>query len=195
LTHAIGVRPGDAHLLAQRGRARAILKQFEPAIADFDAALAIDREQPLIRDALAQCCNNRAWELVTGADSRRDIERALALATRAVELAPGQQVFLNTLGVVQYRGGRFTDAIASLERSLASGQGQFDAFDLFFLAMAHHRLGHGALARGFLDRAVRWVNEHPNLDEQHARELNAFRAEAEALLDGRELPDNAFAGP
>ena len=59
-------------------------------------------------------------------------------------------MFLNTLGVVQYRAGRNAEAVTSLEASLAAGHGQSDAFDLFFLAMAHHRLGHREEAGGAL---------------------------------------------
>ncbi len=50
-------------------------------------------------------------------------------------------------------------------------------------------------ARADFDRAVRWVREQTTLNEQHARELAAFRAEAGSVLAGPagELPDNVFA--
>ena len=112
-------------------------------------------------------------------------------------LAPDQQVSLNTLGVVQYRVGRYAEAIMTLQRSLAAGHGQFDAFDLFFLAMAHHRLGNPQEARTCFDRAVHWLGEQQTLPGQHAREPAAFRAEAESVLAGPagELPASVFAGP
>ena len=120
----------------------------------------------------------------------------LHLARRAVELSPGQAIYLNTLGVVQYRAGRYTEAIATLERSLAAGGGQADAFDLFFLAMAHHRLGHREEARGCLIvPCTGWESRKPG--RRIRQELAAFRAEAEAVLAGLtgELPDDIFAPP
>jgi hypothetical protein len=97
--------------------------------------------------------------------------------------------------VVLYRAERFDEAVSVLEQSLAVGKREFDAFDLFFLAMAHHRLGHASQARTCFDRAVRWREEHPNLAPPYVQELATFRAEAEAVLavPGVELPDDVFA--
>src|SRR5262249_26518422 len=85
--------------------------------------------------------NNEAWRLVAGPARGRDPARALSLSRRAVELEPNNAIFLNTLGVAQYRTGRYKEAVATLEKSLARSKGRCDAFDLFFLAMCHHRLG------------------------------------------------------
>jgi hypothetical protein len=99
--------------------------------------------------------------------------------------------------VALYRAGDYVESVPILERSLALGKGDFDAFDLFFLAMAHHRLGHATQARACLDRAVRWMSERKDLPAHYVGELTSFRAEAEALLalagPGAELPADVFA--
>ncbi len=127
-----------------RGAIYRDLNQFDPAIVDLEAALALKPDQYLVRVWLAESCNGRAWELANGPEPRRDLDRAVALGRRATDLVPGDAMSLNTLGVALYRAGRYDEAIGTLERSLAAGRGQSDAFDLFFLAMAHHRLGHRA---------------------------------------------------
>src|SRR5262249_43847329 len=126
--------------------------------------------------------NNQAWRLVTGPENPLYPAQALKLIQEAVKQQPNNATFLNTLGVAQYRNGQYKDATATLEKSLAKGNGQFDAFDLFFLAMCHHRLGDPVEARDCFDRAVKWWREQKDLSAQHAEELKAFQTEAEALL-------------
>jgi WD40 repeat protein/tetratricopeptide (TPR) repeat protein len=181
-TEAIGLRPDDAHLRDGRAQAYAALKQYEPAIADLEAALAREPDHFCVRELLADCCNERAWWLAVGPETQRDLERARLLSLRASTLAPLQAAYLNTLGVVEYRAGRYADATEVLERSLAASHGRYDGFDLFFLAMAHHRRGHCNEARTCFDRAVAWQRDRGNLTERQTKELAAFRAEADGVL-------------
>jgi tetratricopeptide (TPR) repeat protein len=196
LDQAIRLHSKDVHLRDVRGRIHQILNWYEPAIADLEAAMAMKSDQPQLQQNLALCCNNRAWELAKAPELRHDLERALTLARRAVELAPGEDTYLNTMGVALYRTGRYAEAIVTLEKSLAASRGGLAVFGLFFQAMAHHRLGHRDEARACYDRAVRWLSEQKGLSEQHAKELAAFRAEAETVLANHlgELPDEVFAG-
>jgi serine/threonine protein kinase/WD40 repeat protein len=130
----------------------------------------------------AQALNDQAWRLVTGPVGQRDPARALALIQAAVKREPGNPLLLNTLGVAQYRNQQYKEAAAALEKSLAAGQGRADAYDLFFLAMCHHRLGDAAKARACYDRALKWWHGQKGLSAERAEELKAFQAEAEALL-------------
>jgi hypothetical protein len=171
-------------------------KVYEPLVADLEAGLARHPDQRQIRGMLAQYLNNIAWGLVTAPGSTRDPQRALSLARRAVELAPTTAIYLNTLGVAQYRAGQYAESVATLEKSLAAGKGESDAFDLFFLAMARFKLGQIDRARADFGRAVKWRRDHPNLTQPGwDEELDAFQAEARALLDGSpaELPAEVFA--
>ncbi len=195
LSRAIALRPGDGHLHALRGAIhRQILRDHEAAVADFEAALASPEDAGASRLSLAQACNDRAWELANAPARSRDVERALWLVRRSLKLEPGENTTLNTLGVVLYRAGRYDEAIEALERSLAAGRGQLDAFDLYFLAMAHHRLGHREPARACFNQAIRWVERQTNLDPGYSRELAGFRAEAESVLAGPPVPVQALPG-
>ncbi len=159
-------------------------RQFEQA-GNIGEAIRVLRQASERWPDSALAHNNLAWLLVTGPEPLRNPTEAVEHARHAVRLAPGEQISLNTLGVALYRAGKFAEAITILEKSLTAGKGQFDSFDLFFLAMAHHRLGHRAEARGCLDRAVRWVGQRKALSAEYAKELAAIRTEAEAVLAGR----------
>jgi WD40 repeat protein len=134
--------------------------------------------------------NNLAWRLVTGPPDERDPARALQLIQEALKQQPKNAHFLNTLGVVQYRNGQYAAAVVALEQSLSAGKGEFAGFDLFFLAMCHARLGAPAKAHDCFDRAVKWCDGKKGLSDQHVQELQAFRAEAEAVLnDLKQTPE------
>jgi eukaryotic-like serine/threonine-protein kinase len=194
-TRAIHLRPGDAHYRAVRGEVYRGMKQLQPSIADLEAALALEPDQPPVRRSLAFGCNDLAWKLAHGSLRRRDLDLAVALARRTVELLPERPGCLNTLGVVYYRASRYDDAVATLERSLVAQRGRQAGYDLFILAMAHHKLGHRSQARESFGRGVRWLREQKNLPAGEADEQTRFRAEAEAVLAGpsSELPEDVFA--
>ena len=192
---ASALRPHDGHLRAYRGICLFNLKRYAPALDQLESAFQTDPETVRRSWALTRIVNNVAWKLATGPKPQRDPALAARLAAFSVALAPGEQVSLNTLGVALYRAGKFAEAITTLEKSLDAGKGQFDAFDLFVLAMAHHRLGHAPKARTCYNRAVRWVADQKTLSAQHTNELADFRAETEAVLAGQpdDLPVDVFA--
>ena len=175
---------------------QSLLKQAGQLEQSGDVGGAIDRLRQAVRVSpnYAEAHNNLAWLLLTKA--HRDFDEALRYARRAVELEPGEQLSLNTLGVALYRTGRFAEAIETLEKSQAAGKGRLAAFDHFFLAMAHYRLNQFEQARDRWKQADRWFEAHrKNLPPQYLKELTAFRAEAQAVLFGAELPDDVFAKP
>jgi WD40 repeat protein len=117
-----------------------------------------------------------AWTCVLIPDGC-DTARLMALADRAVSGAPKNRDSLIVRGAALYRAGRWRDAIASLTEAHQAPQGEkapgsivgraaprsFDntAYELLFLAMAHHRLGESDEARRWLDKAVQWMKQAP----------------------------------
>jgi tetratricopeptide (TPR) repeat protein len=194
-TAALARRPDDPHLRAYRGICLLDLKRHGPALDELERVLQTDPESLRAIGKLALVCNNQAWRLANAPVSERSPAPAVRLARLAVALVPEESMYLNTLGVALYRAGNDEEAVATLEKSLAAGKGQTDAFDLFFLAMARHRMGQPARARADFDRAVRWCREHPPQRPEWGQELKGFQAEAEAVLAVPlgELPEDVFA--
>jgi hypothetical protein len=168
----------------------------EPFIAELERALVRYPNHPGLRYTLAGHCDNYASELANASGSARDPGRAVRLASRAVELWPGQSFFLHTLGVAHYRAGHLTEAIATLEKSLAASDGRLEPFVFFFLAMVRFQLGQITQAHADFDRASSWPRGHPDAPMGWNESLDAFEAEARALLAGRpsiDLPVDVFA--
>ena len=158
------------------------LKDKEPA-----RALTALREAVRIAPDYAEAHNSLAWLLATGPKEVRSPAEALREAQRAIDLATDQPLYQNTLGVALYRNDNFAEAIQSLEKSLASGHSDFAAYDLFFLAMCHHRRGDADKAKDCRERAAKWFAEHrANLPPEQIEELKQFETEADNVF--REPP-------
>ncbi|HEV3078773.1 MAG TPA: protein kinase, partial [Gemmataceae bacterium] len=176
LTLAPADDPHRAEILVRRAGYYRWLKAFDKEAADRQAALDLNPDDAVV-------CNNLAWLYVTGPERLRDVNTALPLARKAVDRAPGQWMFRNTLGVVYYRLGKYPQAVEMLEQSLRESNGEAAAFDLFFLSMCHARRGDEAKSKDCYDRAVKWVQaKHDKLPAQWREELASFRAEADAVL-------------
>ena len=165
------IAPGEHAFLNERARLHHALGFAKKALADFERIIEIDPAEPGGH-------NDLAWFLATALDaSVRDPQRAVLLARKAVQLAPGAGGCWNTLGVALYRKGDWKAAIEALTKSTELSNGG-DGMDRFFLAMAHWQKGGKAEARKWFDLGVAWTKEK---DPKNV-ELGRFWAEAAELL-------------
>jgi tetratricopeptide (TPR) repeat protein len=149
------------------------------AIAQYRTAVAAKPDD-------ATACNDLAWAYLIAPEPLRDVKAALPLAEKAAQLAPGDAVIRNTLGLAYYRAGRYREAIDTLRPQLAHQEDWCLAFDLYILAMSHQRLGEAARAQDYYDWAVRWTKTQQGLSAAHVEELSLLRAEAEQLLNEKQ---------
>ncbi|HTU93820.1 MAG TPA: protein kinase [Gemmataceae bacterium] len=153
-----------------------------------------DREPPAVPEPVendpalwkqANELNSAAWKVVQARGAAKaEYVRALREAEAAAHLAPRDGNFLNTLGVAQYRAGRYADALATLTKSAKLNAAKANTLptDLAFLAMAQHKLGKKDEAKTTLDR-LRQVMKQPNWEQ--SGEAVGFLREAEELIEGK----------
>jgi WD40 repeat protein/serine/threonine protein kinase len=95
----------------------------------------------------AELCHWAAWATVLAPDAVKDLDGSVKMAEMALRNDPQNVDFSNTLGAALYRAGRFTEAIQRLSQVTSEPGRNCLAYPWFFLAMAHHRVGHSEEAR------------------------------------------------
>jgi len=171
--------------LGHAGMTQTTLGQFlhdtgrtDEAAGAFAAALAAYREGEQRFPEDSDLLGRFTWFLATCPDAKfRDLEQALALAQKAVELGPARMQGWLSLGLARHRTGDHAGAIRALEKA-ATLRSAGDNVGGFILAMAHWRLGNHDTARQQLRRTATWMDQKM---PDHA-ELRRFRAEAEKLI-------------
>jgi WD40 repeat protein len=143
-------------------------------------ALILARQWPEDAGALRLA----SWEVVRqpGALLER-YAQALRYAEAACSLKPEYGDYLNTLGVAQYRCGRYREALTTLTHSdqiNSAGMQHSQPFDLAFLAMTQFQLGKMAEARSMLARLIEIMK--PGAVVWDEAQSGRFLREAEALI-------------
>jgi WD40 repeat protein/tetratricopeptide (TPR) repeat protein len=157
----------------------------------FDANLGED----LRAEAMAQAerhpqepsdLNELAWFAVRSPDgSPEKYARALLQADEACSLLPGNGVLLNTLGVAQYRVGKYREAIETLTRSDKLNRAAFGKSlpaDLAFLSMAQHRLGQKQQALATFEQLRQIMSASDQIKAPTAAAEDAMRNENRAFF-------------
>jgi WD40 repeat protein/serine/threonine protein kinase len=130
--------------------------------------------------------NRSSWQVAAHADSAPE-SYALALrqAEAACQLEPENDSYLNTLGVAQYRVGKYQEALGTLKRSDKLNSASRPArqpTDVAFLAMAHFKLGQKEKAQALLGELRQLMKQPAGSGNKEAQ---GFLREAEALIVGK----------
>lgn len=160
------------------GSVLAMKGKVADAIPCYREALRCKPDYPSARAMLAQALNIEAWRLVAPKESsREDVEQAIKMASEAVELTPNNPGPWNTLGVGNYRTGKWDEAIPALKKSVSLTK-EHDWYGSLFLAMTYWKKGDKAEARTWYDRGLKRIRDL-RIDTDESRR---FQAEAAALL-------------
>jgi serine/threonine protein kinase/WD40 repeat protein/lipoprotein NlpI len=185
-TAALKWQPNIALHYEARGLNHLYLRHYQKAVADLRKAAALDPKRAPVFNYLARL-------FVTGPTELRDADKALPLVQEALRLAPNTMAYLNTLGIVYYRLGKYPEAIATLKANVQASQDKPLTMDLFFLAMSYQRRGEAAQAKQCYDQALRRWAEQNGITPSAIPALNAFRTEAESVL-AKPAPEGTGSG-
>jgi tetratricopeptide (TPR) repeat protein len=99
----------DWNIYYQRGIAYERLKEWPKAEPNFRTALVLQPDQPQVMNYLGY-----SW-----VDMNMNLDQALDLIRKAVDLRPGDGYIVDSLGWAYYRLGKFEDAVRELEKAVA----------------------------------------------------------------------------
>jgi tetratricopeptide (TPR) repeat protein len=135
--------PRDDALYVRLGNVYRLQGLTKEAEAVYRGALEIDSHN-------ARACNNLAYLLAEGSKS---LDEAVALARRALLLAPANPLVIDTLGFALYQQGKYREAADMLEKARARARWMPSGTQVqigLHLVWAHHRSGQDHLARQVL---------------------------------------------
>jgi len=223
-------QPLDWYVPARIGKANGRLAQFEPSLRGYSRALALHDTDPTLwragavlylhvgdvegyRTACEQMLRHYtqtttgqdyevAWVCSIGPGAVTDWARPVQVAEKSVAISPKNSAYLTALGAVLYRAGRYEEALGRLDEAMKENTYGGSLSCWLFLALAHHRLGHAAEARSYLDKAAAWLDQSTPEKPRDARmgatpvlwshwlEAQLLRCEAEAVIRGAPASNN-----
>ncbi len=216
LDRAAKLMPDAPELWLGRGRLHAKQRQWDKALTDFARAIALRPEDPspwyeqamahlgagdpvaygsVCASMLKQFRESKdrgvalyvAFTCLAAPNPMADMSQVVQFSEAASRGLPHSGV----LGAALYRAGGYDAAIRSFEELAKVAKGRWEtawAWDWLFLAMAHHRLGHAAEARRYLEKAAARIDEADRDENRYADwaqqvEFQHLRKEAEALIN------------
>jgi tetratricopeptide (TPR) repeat protein len=111
LEKACSINPKDLDGLAQLALVYDTMKRFAESDSLYEKALRLDQHNHLV-------LNNYAYSL---AERGLQLDRALAMSTRALEAQPENASYLDTKGWICFRLGQYRDALDFVSKAIARG--------------------------------------------------------------------------
>jgi tetratricopeptide (TPR) repeat protein len=224
-SEAIKLQPENGLFRVQRGWAYGDGGEWDKASADFVKATQckepdeeawysqamlylrdgnLDRYREVCSDMLHRFGEGATWTCTLNPNSGTDPGRSADLAEKLLAKSSRDHWYVSQLGAALYRAGRFDSAVKLLTEAIELNAHPYRTNMLctwFFLAMAHHRLGHAGEARRWLDKAVQGTEEALKSPTEALQEsgnpdgvippnwnrrltLGLLRREAEQLIQG-----------
>jgi Tfp pilus assembly protein PilF len=153
---ALAANPDDLETHMLLGRFYIAGEENQKAARVYEAALA---RKPDFWPA----ANDLAWLLCDRGTTKADLDKALTLAQKALEIRPGEPVLLDTLGWVQYRKGDLERALPNLEQAQAKLPDHPEIN--YHLGMAYLSAGKREQARESLRKSLAAKGDFPGKEE------------------------------
>ncbi|MDD1748646.1 MAG: tetratricopeptide repeat protein [Methanothrix sp.] len=160
LERSYRLNPKDLNTLGQLALTYDGLRRWKECDSLYEEALRIDSTSA----AAAIVLNNYGYSL---AERGLQLDRALKMALRAVELEPNNASYLDTLGWIYYKISRYDDAQRYIARAVETGQASAVVNE--HLGDVYYKLGNKDKATEYWERALNMDKSNQALKEKIER--------------------------
>lgn len=157
LERARELDPTNVDAAAQLAMVYDGLKMYEESDSLYEVALRLRPDNPLV-------LNNFAYSLAV---RNVQLERALEMSQRAVGLEPENSSYLDTIGWVYFRLGRYPEAEENISRALSKGEASGEVLE--HMGDVLYRLNRPDEALDYWRRALELTPESTSLKEKVSR--------------------------
>ncbi|MEJ5252852.1 MAG: tetratricopeptide repeat protein [Armatimonadota bacterium] len=166
----------EAQLWQIQGDALGYLKRYEEAFRCYDEVLSRTPDNPLT-------LNNYAYTL---AQANTRLDEAEAMANRALAAEPNNPIYLDTLGWIYYRQGRYVQAVQVLEQAVQDAPQEPEL--RYHLGMAYWMRGRLPEARVELRKAANlWRIRYGKPYEEALKALEQVEKGIKASPSGKRI--------
>lgn len=166
----------EAQLWQIQGDALGYLKRYEEAFKCYEEVLRRTPDNPLT-------LNNYAYSL---AQANMRLEEAEAMANRALAAEPNSPIYLDTLGWIYYRQGRYAQAVQVLEQAVQDAPQEPEL--RYHLGMAYWMRGRLPEARVELRKAANlWRIRYGKSYEEALKALEQVEKGIKAAPSGKRI--------
>lgn len=159
-----------------RGDALSYLKRYDEAAQCYEEVLKRTPNNPVT-------LNNYAYAL---AEANERLDEAEAMANRALALEPDNPIYIDTLGWIYYRQGRYQQAVQLLERAVEDAPQEPEM--RYHLGMAYWRRGRLPEARVELRKAANlWRIRYGKPYDEALKALEQVEKGVEAAPSNRRI--------
>ncbi|HTO94493.1 MAG TPA: tetratricopeptide repeat protein [Bacteroidota bacterium] len=148
LEKARQISPRDTEAIAQLALVYDSMKKNDESDSLYEEALRINPNFALVLNNYAYSLSERGIQL----------ERALKMARRALDAAPDNASYLDTMGWIYYQLGKYRDAETYVKKAIAKGE---------VSAVVHEHMGDIYFRLNDTERALEHWNEALKLDEHN----------------------------
>ncbi len=157
LRHALALKPDDLNTLSTLALTLDGLRRFAESDSLYEAALKIDPKYHLV-------LNNYSYSL---AERGLNLERALAMALEAIAAEPENASYLDTVGWIYFKMGKFEEAERYIAKAIAAGGASATVYE--HMGDICFKLGQKDMAGQYWKQALKMNAANEALREKLAR--------------------------